>query len=579
MNASKHSDIQILKRLFSKAQPYWSHILGIFLIDLLATPLALLNPLPLKIAVDNVLGRKALPSFLAHVIPGYDQSTQATLLFTVGLLITVALMTQLQSLGSSLLRTYTGEKLVLEFRGQLFRHAQHLPLAFHDKRGTSDSTYRIQYDTHAIQYVAIDGIIPFVTAVITLLAMLYVIFRINWQLALVALIVSPFLFFITRIYRRDLREQSRQVKRLESTALSVIQEVLTALRVVKAFGQEEQEYDRFMRKSNQGVTARIRYTLTSNGLGLLLGVITTIGTATVLYIGIRNVQTGALTLGSLLLVMGYLSQLYSPLTTISRKVASLQNHLASAERAFDLLDERTDVIEKKEALPILRANGAISFKNVSFGYKQNNPILHNISFDIPAGARVGIAGETGAGKTTLVNLLTRLYDPSSGAIYLDSVDLREYKLEDLRNQFAIVLQEPILFSTTIEDNIGYAKPGASKKKVIQAAEAANAHEFISVLPEGYQTQVGERGMSLSGGERQRIALARAFLKDAPILIMDEPTSSVDMKTEAKIISAMKQLMKNRTTLMIAHRLSTLENCNQRIEINKGQIINLEVNQN
>jgi ATP-binding cassette subfamily B protein len=576
-----YTDLTLLRRLLQRVRPYWLHISGIFLISLLATPLALLTPLPLKIAVDSVIGSEPLPAFLVTLskiigLPAaVTRSDTMVLGLAAGLLVTVALLSQLQELGSSLLSTYTAEKLVLGFRTQLFQHVQRLSLSYHDSQGTSDSTYRIQYDASAIRYIATDGIIPLITASITLASMLYITFRLDWQLALVALAVSPPLFIIVRIYRLSLRRQSRQIKKLESDALSVVQEVLTAVRVVKAFGQEDRERERFVRRSSEGMWARIRLSLAEGGLGLLLGLTTALGTAAVLFIGVRNVQAGALTLGELLLVMGYLAQLYGPLKTISRKVASLQSHLASAERAFSLLDEAPDVLERPDARPLSRAAGAVVFRNVYFAYDQGHPILQDISFAVPAGTWVGIAGETGAGKSTLMNLLTRFYDPTAGQICLDGVDLRDYKLADLRDQFAIVLQEPVLFSTSIAENIAYARLGASEEEIIQAARAANAHDFIVSLPDGYETQVGERGMRLSGGERQRIALARAFLKDAPVLIMDEPTSSVDMRTEAGIMEAMERLMAGRTSFMIAHRLSTLENCDLLLVLEGGHLIDVK----
>jgi ATP-binding cassette, subfamily B, bacterial len=319
----------------------------------------------------------------------------------------------------------------------------------------------------------------------------------------------------------------------------------------------------------------VRVTFTEGVFGVLVGLTTAAGTATVLFVGVRLVLSGALTLGDLLLVMGYLAQLYGPLNTLSNSKASLQSSLASAERAFSILDEAPDVVERPGAQPLARAAGAVAFREVSFAYREDHPVLHDVSFEIDPGTRVGISGETGAGKTTLMSLLTRFYDPTTGEILLDGIDLRDYKLADLRNQFAIVLQEPVLFSTTIAENIGYARPGASKEEIIEAAKAANAHEFIVGLPHGYETEVGERGMSLSGGERQRIALARAFLRDAPVLILDEPTSSVDTKTEAVIIEAMERLMRGRTTFMIAHRVSTLASCDARLELADGRVVQFE----
>jgi ATP-binding cassette subfamily B protein len=270
--------------------------------------------------------------------------------------------------------------------------------------------------------------------------------------------------------------------------------------------------------------------------------------------------------------MVYLTQLYSPLKTLSKKAAGLQSHLASAERAFALLDEAPDVVERPHARPLARAAGAVAFRHVSFAYGADPPVLRDVSLDVAPGARVGVAGPTGAGKTTLVSLLSRFVDPTAGGVLLDGVDLRDYRLADLRNQFAIVLQDTVLFSASVAENIAYARPGAGEAEVVAAAEAASAHEFIVNLPQGYQTLVGERGMRLSGGERQRIALARAFLKDAPILILDEPTSAVDLRTEAQIMGAVRRLMRGRTTFLVAHRLSTLEDCDVVLRVEHGRVV-------
>jgi ATP-binding cassette subfamily B protein len=467
---------------------------------------------------------------------------------------------------------YTGEKLVLNFQAQLFRHAQRLSLSYHDTMGTADAMYRIKYDATAIRSIAIDGVTPFVTASITLCMMLYITFRLDKTLALIALAVSPVLFLVARVYRRRMRSGSHSVKQIESSSLSVIQEVLTSLRVVKAFGQEDREQQRMVRNSLEGMRARIRLMLAGSRFGIIIGLATSLGTAGVLFVGVRHVQAGILTFGDLLVMMGYISRLYSPLKTLSNKGTSLQSNFASAERAFALLDQNPDVAERPDARPLERARGAVAFRKVSFAYGQDPPVLHDISFEVRAGTRVGIAGTTGAGKSTLVSLLTRFYDPAEGEILLDKVDLRDYKLADLRNQFAIVLQDTVLFSTSIAENIAYARPEADMTEIVEAAKAANAHEFIVHLPEGYNTKVGERGMRLSGGERQRIALARAFLKNAPILILDEPTSSVDLKTEAAILGAMERLMQGRTAFMIAHRLSTLKNCDLILRIENGCLV-------
>ena len=573
MTHGKHTDVAILRRLLEQARPYWGHLAGIFTIDLLATPLALLTPLPLMLAVDSVIGSEPLPWFIALMTPDFVTDSKGAVLGLIALLVILfALLNQVQKLGGWLLQTYTGEKLALAFRARLLRHAQHLSLTYHDTRGTSDSIYRIQYDAPAIQWVVIYGLTPFVTASFTLLGMIVVTAQIDWQLALIALAVSPVLFLLTQVFRRRLRGQWREVKQLEHSALSIIQEVLGALRVVKAYGQEEREHGRFMHRSREGLWARLRVITGESAFNFSVGLTIALGTAAVLYVGATHVQAGILTLGQLLLVMAYLAQLYQPLQTLGQQVTKLQGGLTSAERAYALLDEASDVAERPDARALDRAQGTVEFDKLSFSYDGTTKILKNISFRVPAGARVGIKGRTGSGKSTLMNLLMRFYDPADGRILLDNVDLRDYRLADLRDQFAIVLQDPLLLSSSIEENIAYARPEATEEEIIEAARAANADEFIRELPQGYDTQVGERGLRLSGGQRQRIALARAFLKDAPVLILDEPTSSVDVKTEARIVEAMDRLMQNRTTFMIAHRLSTLRSCDILLSLGNGKLL-------
>jgi ATP-binding cassette subfamily B protein len=567
------TDALLLRRMGHEVRPYRFHLGAIFAISMLAAPLALLLPVPLAIAVDSAIGSKPLPGFVDVIVPaGLADSSDGILVFAALMFLLVAVLTQLQDLTSTVLKTYTGERLVLDFQGKLFQQAQRLSLAYHDRVGTSDSTYRVQQDARSLQYIAVESLISIVTAFTTLAAMIYVTARIDVPLALIALAISPLLLLAARHYRPRLRETSREVKKLESGALSVVQEVLTGLRVVKAFGREDTEQDRFVGRSGAGMRARVRLRMIEGAYALLVGAIIGIGGSAVLYVGVKAVQSGRISLGELLLVMGYLTQLYAPIKMMARKAGSLQNHLASAERCFALLDEAPDVPARTDARPLARARGAVEFCDVSFGYEPGRPVLEDVSFAVQPGTRVGIAGATGAGKTTLLSLLARFYDPGTGHISLDGVDLRDYRLADLRNQFGIVLQEPVLFSTTIYENIAYARPKASPEEVEAAAAAAGIHDFIARLPDGYETQVRERGMGLSGGERQRISLARAFLKDAPILILDEPTSAVDVETEAAIMEAMERLMSGRTSFMIAHRLSTLEGCDLRLELDHGRVV-------
>ena len=566
--AKAHTDVRLVGRLLHDARPYWALLALIFLLGLIAAPLALLTPMPLKIAVDHVVGDAPMPAVLAACLP----SNEGGLLLVAALMVVViALLQNLEGYGSWLLQLYTGEKLALDLRARLLVHVQRLSLLYHDTRGSSDSLYRIQYDAPAVQYILIQGLMPLVSSLFTVLAMLGVMMVISWQLALVAMAIVPVLVVVGEVYRRRVRFGWEEVKVRESRAMGVVQEILGALRVVKAFGQEHRERERFVHHAGISLARQMRVVFLESGFGILVAAIVSGGTALVLYIGVNQVRSAEMTLGSLLLVMGYLAQLYRPVETMSKKIASLQSSLASGHRAASLLDEEPDVPEPPHARPLARAAGAFEFENVRFEYVSGRPVLTDVNFSVPAGSRVGITGKTGSGKTTLVSLLPRFYDPVNGIIRLDGVDLREYRLADLRRQFAIVLQDPLLFSTTIAENIAYARPNASPAEIESAARAANAHDFIRQLPKGYDTEVGERGMTLSGGERQRVSLARAFLKDAPILILDEPTSSVDLASETAILQAMERLMEGRTTFMIAHRINTLANCDIHLHFENGRL--------
>ena len=554
-----------------ESRRYWPHLAGIVLLDMLATPLSLLKPLALKIAIDCVIGSRPLPWNVGRFLPGWMTGSRLRVLAAAAVLqILIVVLLQAQALASYLLNTQVGERLTLTFRAQLFRHIQRLSLSFHDTRGTADSLFRIEFDAPSIQAIVIHGVIPFISELVMLVAMIYVMALISWRLALVALTISPILFLASRSYDKRMGSQYEAVKELESQALGIVQEALAAVRVVKAFGRENSEHERFLRRSSEGLRRRVELAFAEGAFGSMVNVVTALGTGLVLFLGVRDVLSGTLTVGALLVVISYLSDLYGPLERMSTQIAALQSSFVSARRAFDILDEMPEVEEKPDARALVRATGRIEFRDVSFAYDPRNAILDKVSFSVPAGARVGIVGRTGAGKTTLVSLLTRFYDPSAGQVLLDGVDVRDYKLADLRNQFALVLQEPLLFSTSIAENIAYARPNASPGEIVEAAKAASADDFIAGLPGGYDTMVGERGMMVSGGERQRISLARAFLKNAPILILDEPTSAVDIATEAAILETMERLMRGRTSFIVSHRVSVLEKCDLVLRVEHGR---------
>ena len=567
-----YSNRSIYGRLLIEAKPYWAAIAGYFLLGLLEIPLALLLPLPIKIEVDSVLGSHPLPWFLAPLIPAGSQgSITFLLIFPAALLIAIALLNQVQTLTKMVLYTYIGEKLVLHFRAKLFLHMERLSLAYHDRRSSSESVYRLQNDASALSSVILDGLVPFSASALTVVAILYVTARIDRQLVLIAIGVSLVIMWATRWWTGRLRDSWHRSKQMDSSAISLVQEVLGSLRVVKAFGGETQEQERFVLQSGKGVGLRIAVSYRAGVFKLIVGLTIAVGMALALFIGGLHVRSNRITLGDLVIVMAYLAQLYTPLAMTTNKIGALQSALASIERAFSVFGEPAEVIERPDARALARAKGSVIFQHVSFGHRDNSPVLDNVSFEVAAGSSVGIVGKTGAGKTTLVNLLSRFYDPTDGHVLLDGVDIREYKLADLRNQFGLVPQDPVLFSRTIADNIAYTSADAAENDIIEAAKAANAHDFIMKLPDGYRTVVGERGATLSGGERQRVALARAFLKNAPILILDEPTSSIDLKTEALIMEATQRLIRGRTAFIIAHRLSTVKNCDILLTIEHGSV--------
>jgi ATP-binding cassette, subfamily B, bacterial len=560
------------RRLLSLARPYWTHLTGIFVLSAIGAPIGLLLAFPLKIAVDNVIGRQPLPHALQMLLPSWAYNSRAANLgLAVGLLLVLTLITNLQAFAAWLLQTYTGEKLVLDFRTQIFWHVQRMDLMFHDRRGTNEVAYRIQNDAPAIQYVFIQGVMPLVTSLLSFLTLLYVTIRIDWVLAMIAISVAPVLFYLTRKSSRRARKGWDGIKKLDSSAMLVMYEALSSIRVVKAFGQEQFEDHRFKLRSRHRMEEQVKVASMQAGFHVLITTTIAIGSAVAMWVGVRHVQSGVLTLGELLLVMAYMTQLYDPLRTISGKLPELQGWMVSIHRALALMDE-AQVAEPQNASPLERAAGNVTFQNVIFEYPTSGRALDQVSFQIAAGTRVGVIGPSGSGKSTLVNLLTRFYDPVSGDITLDGCDLRRYRLVDLRRQFSIILQEPVVFSATVAENIAYGRPDASREEIMQAAKAARAHEFISSLPDSYDTKVGEGGCRLSGGQRQRLAIARAFLKDAPILIFDEPTSAVDIHTEQEIMQATEQLIRGRTTFVIAHRLSTIRDCDLLLVLKQGRLV-------
>lgn len=562
----------MLKRIFRMVRPFWIYIAGIFLLNLIATPLALLSPVPLKLVIDSAFGDQPLPEALTFFFsPGFDFSPGTVIIMAVAFVVVIEVLKQLQGLISWLLQTYTGEKIVMKFRALLFNQVQRLSMSYHDRQGTADALYRIQYDAYSIRNIVVSGLTPFLTAGFTLIGMLVVMTYVDWHFTIIAVAIIPVLLWLTHFSSTRLRTTWGDVKKYESSAMAVIHETLASLRLVKAFGQESREEERFVLKSNEAIKGQMKVARIGARYDLMVGMTISLGTALYLYTGASYVLSGKITLGELIIVMAYLAQIFGPLVTISKNVTSLQSTLSSVERVFNILDSEREVVENPDPVEVPQGNQPIEFSDVSFSYNKRKPVLSSISFTVDPGMLIGIFGSTGAGKSTLINLLMRFYDVDSGRIRFGGINIRRFKLEDYRSLFSIVQQEPILFSTTIRENIAYGRPRATEKEIIDASKAANAHDFIMQLEKGYDTEVGERGMGLSGGERQRISIARAFLKNAPILILDEPTSSVDVGTEGAIMDALEVLIQGRTTFLITHRLDTLSRCDALIHMNNGQM--------
>src|SRR5213594_39660 len=559
-----------VQRTLEDLRPYLWPLIVLLLVSLLAIPITLIVPLPIKILVDSFLGSQSLPGYLT-ILVGSQFSKSFAIWLAISMLLGTAVLTWLLHLVNVWYSNRVGNRMTLDVRARLFRQMQRLSIAYHDTMGAADSAYRTLNDAPMLRSFGIDSIIPLTTSILTLAAMILDMVYLDWQLALIALLVSPLMFVLTFVFRPRIRAGWRRFRASESAAMAVAQESLGASRLVKSYGQEERKNEQLVSHYNESLTAQLKVQVDVAFYSLLVGVVTAAGLAAVLYIGIGHVRAGILSLGSLLVVNYYVTQLYGPLRNVGQSILDIQMSMTGIERYHSVLDEKPDVPESPNALPLARAKGKIAFQKVSFEYTKDHGVLHDVSFELPSGSRLGVVGPTGSGKTTLSTLLLRLFDPTEGVITLDNIDLKDYKLADLRNQYAVVHQETVLFSTTVAENIRFARPNATMDEVVRAATAAKAHDFITSLPNGYDTLVGERGMKLSGGERQRISLARAFLKNAPILILDEPTSSLDVHTESAILDTIQELMKGRTTLMIAHRPSTLRDCNMILVLDDGRV--------
>ncbi|HLK11948.1 MAG TPA: ABC transporter ATP-binding protein [Candidatus Binatia bacterium] len=529
--------------------------------------LELAKPWPLKVVVDGVLGGKPAGwPWLAALAP------RALLAVACGALVGIYALLGLLSVTSNYATISVGQRMVNDFRSELYAHLQRLSLAFHSRREVGDLLYRLTADTFAIQTLTMNGFFPVLTSTVLLLGMVGVMLRLDATLTLIALAVVPLLLLaIVRLSQR-ITALATDARLKESALWGVAQRSMGAIRVVQAFTTEDVEHRRFLASSGESLAANLRLYTFQTVYGALVNVLIAVGTAAVLWAGAAHVLAGRLSVGEVLVFTSYLASLYAPINSLTQTWGLVQSARVGAERVFEILDTAPDLPEGTRGLARGEVRGAVTFEDVRFGYDPAQPVLKGISFAVRAGERIAIVGATGAGKTTLVSLVPRFYDPTAGRVLLDGVDVREIRLRALRQQVAMVLQPPLVFPTTVRENIAYGRPDATPAEVSQAAALAQLEDFLARLPAGLETVVGEGGATLSAGEQLRITIARALLRDAPLLILDEPTSALDTATESRVMAALERLTAGRTTFVIAHRLSTVRRADRILVLDDGHLV-------
>jgi ABC-type multidrug transport system fused ATPase/permease subunit len=550
-------------------RPYRRTLIAVVALTILTAIFGLAEPWPLAIILNNVLEDQHTSGFVRAVF-GEDPTVWIVLVTMVIARFLITAIGNAFTVGNHYLGSKMEQNMILDLRSDLFAHVQRLSLTFHDERRTGALMSQINNQAAAVGNIVMV-VPPIAESMLTLVGMFVIATLIDWQLALLSLIILPLLYWSFGLYGKRIVPRLQRVQQLEWQSLSIVHEAMSMLRVIVTFGREEYEHQRFREQGQTAVDERVKLTVSQSLYTLGVQTTTVAGTSLILGVGAWHVMQGKITIGELIVLMTYIGSVYQPLEQLSLTVGTVHEQLVQFNASLDLLDTEPEVVERPDAVALGRASGRVTAQGVGFAYKGRESTLENISFHARAGERVAIVGHTGAGKSTLMSLLVRFYDPKAGRIELDGVDLRDLQLDSLREQISVVLQEPLLFSGTIEENIRYGKLGAGTEEVREAARSANADDFISRLPKGYATEIGERGAQLSGGERQRICVARAFLKDAPVLILDEPTSSIDSKTERVILDALDDLMVGRTSFIIAHRLSTVRHADQILVLEHGRI--------
>ncbi|MEI6081513.1 MAG: ABC transporter ATP-binding protein [Verrucomicrobiota bacterium] len=535
----------------------------------------LLAPWPFKYVVDGILQPVTAPGVAeAHAFINHWFSwttARGAALTLCAIMALIAVVSGLVNLLSSTLLIKIGLKALLHLRTQLYSCLQSLPLQFHDTRRSSDSSFRVAYDSQSLQTIYNKGFATIFGSVVTLVGALSIMFRMNWQLTLVSMIVIPPLFWAIQHYGDRIRRESTTIQERESDLLATTQEGLGSIRMVQAFGRESFEVSQFVRHATRSLEANFRLNMTSMKSALVVTTLIAVGTSAMYYVGTIQVLDARLSIGDLTVFVAYLATLYQPIQQLTYTAWALEGAAAGAQRCFEILDREEETKDDPSAITMPTAKGDITFDGVSFAYDPKAPVLAGVDLAIAPGETVAFVGGTGAGKSTLLSLVPRFYNPTAGIVRIDGYDLRGVTKASLRAQIGMVLQDTLLFSSSIRENIAYGREGATEEEIIEAARRAQAYDFIMAQPQGFDTPVGERGGHLSVGQRQRLGIARAFLKNAPILLLDEPTSALDPSTEKAIMETIAELMKGRTTLIITHRLSTVHHLGRVVLLEHGRI--------
>lgn len=562
--------MKVYWRVLAYYRPFFWSMLGALSLLLGSVALNLLKPWPIKYLVDNILTVHAqtyhLPFWFREL--SFYEAVGAAAIATI----IIHLLWGALNLVNNYWLIDIGLKALLRLRTELYAYLQSLPLRFHDARRSGDSTFRVAYDSQAVQTFFNRGFASVVGAVLMLLGTFAVMYRLNPRLSFLSLAVIPFLLFAIYYYADRIRKQTAVYQQEESDVFSRASEGLTSVRVVHAFTREDYEVQEFNREARQSLDANLRLSFTSGLSTLMVSVVVATGTAALIFFGALEVNADRMTLGDLLVFISYLAMLYQPLEQLSYTAWALEGAAAGMQRSFEVLDAVNDVPDKAHAPALKVTEGRIELKGIEFSYQPDVKVLDGIDLMIEPGKTVALVGGTGAGKSTILSLIPRFYDPTKGTVLVDGHDVKDVRKQSLRGQIAMVLQDTMLLNTTIYENIAYGRPGATAAEVEGAARAAQIHDFILLQPKGYQTEAGERGVRLSGGQRQRIGIARAFLRNAPILLLDEPTSALDLETEAEIMGSLDELMKRPTTLIVTHRLSTIHHVDLICVLEHGRIV-------